>query len=153
MFPQGLESIWFVPLLHWRSCTEIMNGPCSSLMVSSGHQRQKILQEGNLLCLAGNLPPFPVVRAVKTTRWILSLSIEKRQCALVQQYMPGPQQSSMQDSCTRLLCAHSWGHTVCTQGRRLVQAKASRKPEYFCSLCIYICVGCVWPGNPASFHI
>lgn len=56
-FPQGLESVCSVPLLHWRSRTEIMNGPHSPLMVSSGHQRQKILQEGNLLCLAGNLPP------------------------------------------------------------------------------------------------
>lgn len=111
-FPQGLESIWFVPLLHWRSHTEIRNGPCSPLTMSPGHQRQKILREENLLCLAGSLPPFPVERTIKTTQWFLSLSTEKHQAALVQQYMLEPQQSSMQDSWTGLLCAQSWGHTV-----------------------------------------
>lgn len=45
-------------------------------------------------------PPFSVVRTIKTTRRILFLGIEEHQPALVQQYMHGPKQSSMQDSWT-----------------------------------------------------
>lgn len=77
-----------------------MNGLHSPLMMSSGNQRQKILKERKLSCLAGNLSPLPVVRAIKTTWWILPLSTEKHQCALVQQDMLGSQQRSMQDSWT-----------------------------------------------------
>lgn len=149
-FPQGLESIWFVPLLHWKSHTEIRNGPCSPLTMSPGHQRQKILQEENLLCLAGSLPPFPVERTIKTTQWFLSLSTEKHQAALVQQYMLEPHRAPCRTAGLGC-CVPSPEATLCTQRRCLVQAKASSKPEYFCSLCMYCCVGWVWPGNqPAS---
>lgn len=54
-FPQGLESISLVPLLHYRSCTETVDGPWSPLAMSPGHHRQKTVEEEKLLCLAGNL--------------------------------------------------------------------------------------------------
>lgn len=78
-----------------------MNGPHSPLTVSSGHQRQKVLQERNLLCLAGSPPPLLCGENNKdNSAYFLFLGIEEHQPALVQQYMHGPQQSSMQDSWT-----------------------------------------------------
>lgn len=152
-FPRFGE--WFVPLLHWRSCTEIMNGPHSPLVVSSGHQRQKILEERNLLCLAGSFSPFPLVRATKATLWILSLSLEKNQSALVLQYMLGNSRAPCRTAGLGflVLSPDSPEATLATQRWRLVQAQASSKPEYFFFLRIYICVRWVWPGNTGSFYI